>query len=152
MSTFQTRIASSKDIDAIALLFDAYRQFYQQSSDLPLATRFIRDRVAKEESVIILAENAERQILGFCQMYPSFCSVEAVPIYTLYDLFVQPEARRSGAGKVLLQAAERHAARNGVARMDLTTAKTNLAGQSLYEAMGWERDALFFAYSKHIQA
>lgn len=152
MSTFQTRIASTKDIEAVALLFDAYRQFYQQSSDLPLATKFIRDRISKEESVIILAENADHEALGFCQMYPSFCSVDAVAIYTLYDLFVQPEARRTGAGKVLLLAAEKHAARHGVARMDLTTAKTNHAGQALYQSLGWVQDALFFSYSKQIQA
>lgn len=152
MSTFQTRIASTKDIEAVALLFDAYRQFYQQSSDLPLATKFIRDRISKEESVIILAENADHEALGFCQMYPSFCSVNAVAIYTLYDLFVQPEARRTGAGKVLLLAAEKHAARNGVDRMDLTTAKTNHAGQALYQSLGWVQDALFFSYSKQIQA
>ena len=85
-------------------------------------------------------------------MYPSFCSVEAVPIYTLYDLFVRPEARRSGAGKALLLAAEKHAARNSVARMDLTTAKTNIVGQSLYESLGWIQDELFFSYSKPIQA
>ena len=152
MSTFQTRIASTKDIEAVALLFDAYRQFYQQSSDLPLATKFIRDRISKEESVIILAENADHEALGFCQMYPSFCSVDAVAIYTLYDLFVQPEARRTGAGKALLLAAEKHAARHGVARMDLTTAKTNHAGQALYQSLGWVQDALFFSYSKQIQA
>lgn len=152
MSNFQTRIASSKDIDAVAALFDAYRQFYQQASDLPLATKFIRDRIAKEESVIILAENAERIALGFCQMYPSFCSVEATPIYTLYDLFVEPEARRTGAGKALLLAAEKHAIRHGVTRMDLTTAKTNAAGQALYQSLGWVQDELFFAYSKHLPA
>ena len=152
MSTFQTRIASTKDIEAVALLFDAYRQFYQQSSDLPLATKFIRDRISKEESVIILAENADHEALGFCQMYPSFCSVDAVAIYTLYDLFVQPEARRTGAGKALLLAAEKHAARHGVARMDLTTAKTNHAGQALYDSLGWVQDVLFFSYSKQIQA
>ena len=152
MSNFQTRIASSKDIDAVAVLFDAYRQFYQQASDLPLATKFIRDRIAKEESVIILAENAERIALGFCQMYPSFCSVEATPIYTLYDLFVEPEARRTGAGKALLLAAEKHAIRHGVTRMDLTTAKTNAAGQALYQSLGWVQDELFFAYSKHLPA
>lgn len=151
MSTFQTRIASSKDIEAVALLFDAYRQFYQQDSDLVLATRFIRDRISKEESVIILAESADHSALGFCQMYPSFCSVEARPIYTLYDLFVQPDARRNGAGKALLLAAERHAARNGVTRMDLTTARTNIAGQALYQSQGWVQDAIFFSYSKQIQ-
>jgi ribosomal protein S18 acetylase RimI-like enzyme len=87
-------------------------------------------------------------VLGFCQLYPTFCSVIASPIYVLYDLFVRPEARKSGAGKALLIAAEQHAAQNGYARMDLTTAKTNLPAQSLYESRGWVRDEVFYAYSK----
>jgi ribosomal protein S18 acetylase RimI-like enzyme len=34
--------------------------------------------------------------------------------------------------------------------MDLTTAKTNLAAQSLYQALGWVRDEVFYAYNKHV--
>ncbi len=71
-------------------------------------------------------------------------------IYVLYDLFVAPDARKSGAGRALLQAAEQFAASQGVVRMDLTTAKTNLAAQSVYEALGWVRDEVFFAYSKAV--
>lgn len=151
MTTIHARIASAADIDTVARLFDAYRQFYQRTPDLPLATKFILDRIQRNESVIILAESGDHQTLGFCQLYPTFCSVEAVPIYSLYDLFVRPEARRTGAGKVLLLAAERHAAQNGFARMDLTTAKTNLFAQSLYQSLGWERDEIFYAYNKHVQ-
>lgn len=139
------------DLGVIASLFNAYRQFYEQAPDLALATRFIRDRIQNNESVILLASNEGQQALGFCQLYPTFCSVEAKPIYSLYDLFVVPEARRSGAGKVLLQAAERHATENGMARMDLTTAKTNKPAQSAYESLGWIRDEIFYAYSKHIE-
>lgn len=154
MTTIHTRIAAPADIEAVASLFDAYRQFYEQTPDLPLATRFIRDRIQRNESVILVAEGRDRgdhQVLGFCQLYPSFCSVEAAQIYVLYDLFVRPEARKSGAGKALMLAAERHAARNGVARMDLTTAKTNHAAQALYESLGWVRDEVFFAYNKRVQ-
>ena len=151
MTTIHTRIASSDDIDAVAPLFDAYRQFYEQAPDLPLATKFIRDRIRRNESVIILAEDDDRQALGFCQLYPSFCSVEAVPIYVLYDLFVRPDVRKSGAGTALMLAAERHAIRNGFARMDLTTAKTNLAAQSLYQSLGWIRDEVFLTYNKPVQ-
>ena len=89
-------------------------------------------------------------MLGFCQLYPSFCSVAAAPIYVLYDLFVAPEARKSGAGKALLQAAEQYAASQCVAQIDLTTAKTNLAAQSVYGSLGWVRDEVFFAYSKAV--
>jgi len=34
--------------------------------------------------------------------------------------------------------------------MDLTTAKTNLPAQSLYEALGWVRDEVFYAYNRQI--
>lgn len=152
MSTLCTRIATLADLELIAPLFDAYRQFYEQAPDLALARRFLHDRLQNEESVILLAFSEAGQIIGFCQLYPSFCSVEAKPIYSLYDLFVTPATRRSGAGKVLLQAAERLAAANGKARMDLTTAKTNKPAQAAYESLAWVQDEVFYAYSKSVQA
>jgi ribosomal protein S18 acetylase RimI-like enzyme len=149
MSTLHTRVATLADLDAIAPLFDAYRQFYAQPPDLALAARFIRDRMQNHESVVLLAFDGNTQAIGFCQLYPSFCSVEAQPIYVLYDLFVAAEARRTGAGRALLLAAEKLAIDNGKARMDLTTARTNTRAQSLYESLDWVRDKVFYAYSKH---
>ena len=148
----QTRLATISDLEVVASLFDAYRQFYGQAPDLALAKRFICERMENHESVILLASNAAQQVIGFCQLYPSFCSVEAKPIYALYDLFVVPDARRTGAGRVLLVAAEQLAREHGKARMDLTTAKTNVAAQTAYESLGWVRDDVFYAYSKVIES
>lgn len=150
MTTIRTRVATLVDLDVIASLFDAYRQFYEQSSDLAIAKSFICDRLMNNESMILLASNESEQAVGFCQLYPTFCSVEAKPIYALYDLFVIPEARRSGAGTALLQAAEKLAVESGKARMDLTTARTNKAAQAAYESLGWVRDEVFYAYSKAV--
>lgn len=150
--TITTREAAPADIPAIAELFDLYRQFYEQPRDLPLAQRFISERLAQRESVIIVAENEQAEVLGFCQLYPTFCSVEAKPIYTLSDLFVLPPARKAGAGRMLLQAAEAKAAAEGKARMDLTTARTNARAQSLYESVGWVRDDVFLAYNRRMAA
>jgi ribosomal protein S18 acetylase RimI-like enzyme len=141
------REARQSDISAIADLFDQYRQFYEQPPKLSLAHAFITERLGKQESVILVAERDGSGLVGFCQLYPTFCSVEAKPIYVLYDLFVLVTERQSGAGKQLLKAAETRAAADGKARMDLTTAKTNKAAQSLYEALGWVRDEVFFSYS-----
>lgn len=150
MHPITSRLATLSDLPTIAALFDAYRQFYEQPADLALAKQFIGERIHRSESVILLAENDHQEVLGFCQLYPTFCSVEAKPIFALYDLFVQPSARQLGVGKLLLQAAEQHAQQSGFARMDLTTAKTNFAAQSLYEATGWLRDEVFLAYNKAI--
>ena len=144
------RTATPADVDAVAPLFDAYRQFYDQPPDLARARAFLHDRLHRQESVVLLAGPAAQPPQGFCQLYPSFCSVQAQPIYTLYDLYVRPEARRAGVGRALLQAAEALAAAHGKARMDLTTAKTNLKAQAAYESLGWVRDEVFFAYSKAV--
>ena len=147
-----TREAGPNDAAAVAVLFDLYRQFYEQPADLPLAERFIQERMTRQESVILVAESPAAGLQGFCQLYPSFCSVEAQPIYVLYDLFVHPSARRSGAGRMLLQAAEARAAADGKVRMDLTTAKTNLKAQALYASLGWVRDEVFYTYSRRVAA
>ena len=74
----------------------------------------------------------------------------AARIGVLYDLFVDPSVRKSGAGKALMLAAHEYAAQHGFARLDLTTAKTNLAAQGLYESLGWVRDEVFYSYNKEV--
>lgn len=138
-------------LEVVSILFDAYRQFYQQAADLMLAKQFIEQRMRRSESVILLAFNNDQRAIGFCQLYPTFCSVEAIDIYVLNDLFVIPDARRSGAGKKLLQAAEQIALDKGKSRMDLTTAKTNHPAQAAYEALDWVRDEVFYTYSKYVR-
>jgi ribosomal protein S18 acetylase RimI-like enzyme len=145
-----TRLATLADLASIAPLFNAYRQFYEQADDLAVASAFIQERLAKAESVIILALDDAQTVIGFCQLYPTFCSVEAAPIYTLYDLFVLPQARRTGAATALLQAADAYAAQTGRVRMDLTTARTNSSAQALYESEGWVQDAVFLTYNKAV--
>ena len=81
-----------------------------------------------------------------------FCSIAAQPIYLLSDLFVTPTARRSGAGRALLLAAERLSAEHGKLRMELTTARTNHTAQAAYAALGWERDEVYLTYTRQTGA
>ena len=70
--------AAVADVDAVAPLFDGYRQFYGQRSDLAAARAFLEERLRRDESVIFLAvadEGPGSDALGFTQLYPSFSSV-----------------------------------------------------------------------------
>src|SRR5437762_589917 len=84
----------------------------------------------------IVCSHAHRDVsgrlLGFTQLYPTFCSVAAGPIYVLYDVFVSPESRSTGVGRTLLRAAVDYAAATAAVRLELATAKTNSAAQKLY--------------------
>lgn len=151
MSQVRTRLAGPDDLDGIVPLFDAYRRFYEQPSDPARARRFLQERMQRQESVILVAEDAAGRLIGFTQLYPTFCSVRAAPTFVLYDLFVAADARGTGAGRALIQAAEAHAAGTGAARIELSTARTNAIAQSLYESQNWVRDEQFYVYGKTLR-
>jgi ribosomal protein S18 acetylase RimI-like enzyme len=140
------RRASLADLEQIAPLFDAYRQFYGQPHDLFLARKFLRERLEQDQSVIFLAIGSDLSPVGFTQLYPSFSSASAQPIFILNDLFVDPGARRSGVGRALLQAAADFGRSAGAVRLTLSTAHTNTSAQLLYQATGWLRDEMFRSY------
>jgi ribosomal protein S18 acetylase RimI-like enzyme len=141
------RRAMLVDLGLVAPLFDGYRQFYGKPSDPPLAEAFMRDRLERDESVVFLAIDAEGgEGLGFVQLYPSFSSVSARPIWILNDLYVIPAARNRGLGRALLAEAAEHARSTGAARLVLSTATDNRTAQSLYESYGFRRDERFLVY------
>ena len=139
--------AELDDLAALVPLFDAYRRFYGQPSDLSSARTFLADRFKRGESVIFLAV-VDGAIVGFTQLYPSFSSVSMKRLWVLNDLFVTPDARKSGAGRALLERAERWAAETGAKGLTLSTQITNLGAQRLYEACGWTKDDEFLHYHR----
>lgn len=131
------RRATIEDVDAIAPLFDLYRSFYEQPSDPALAHRFISERLQQGESVIFLAEVADKAV-GFTQLFPSFSSVGATRVWVLNDLYVDAAARRQGVAQTLLQAATEFARADGARRLELETDHSNDSAQTLYRRLGWE--------------
>lgn len=143
--------ADLKHLSDVARLFDLYRQFYECPPDPETATRYIKERMENGESDIFLATHHE-SACGFVQLYPSFCSVQAVKIFILYDLYVEKDYRNSEVGESLMNTATQWAKSNGAARLDLLTADTNTTGQHLYEKLGYKKVLEnFYAYSLDIQ-
>jgi ribosomal protein S18 acetylase RimI-like enzyme len=139
--------ATERHLEGVARLFDLYRQFYECDADIELATRFISARIKNGDSVIFAALEDDEAV-GFVQIYRSFCSVEAIRIFILYDLYVDAGHRQSGIGEHLMNRATELAREEGVSRIDLLTAFDNLAGQHLYEKLGYKRDGEnFYPYS-----
>ena len=145
------RQASPDDVDLVAPLFDAYRQFYEQPSDPALARAFIAQRLEHGESVIFLAERDGRAV-GFVQLYPLFSSTARQPrrLWLLNDLYVAPEARQGGVGRGLMRRARRLAEETGACGLELVTARTNTVGQRLYESEGYRLDGGFLRYELNL--
>ena len=145
MNTLTIRQAVLADLEALAPLFDGYRQFYGQPSDISAAHAFLRARFEHGESFVFIALNGDTPV-GFTQLYPSFSSVSLARIFVLNDLFVHECARRKGVASKLLSAATEFAQALGAVRVSLSTAISNESAQALYQAAGWTRDEQFLVY------
>jgi ribosomal protein S18 acetylase RimI-like enzyme len=135
--------ADLEQLHELAPLFDAYRVFYEQPSDLPRATAFLRERLTQHDSVIFMAYLNDRA-LGFTQLFPSFSSVSTQRIWILNDLYIVPDVRGQRVGERLIERAVQLARETQAKGIQLETAHSNLAGQRLYERMGFTREDLAF--------
>lgn len=143
--TATVRQAVLSDLESIATLLDAYRQFYGRSSDITAARAFLLERLNQGESVIFVAFLGTDPV-GFTQLYPSFSSVSLARIFILNDLFVSPNFRKKGVAKKLMHAAAEFAKSMGAVRMSLSTSVSNQTAQALYESMDWQKDDQFYYY------
>lgn len=143
--------ATPADLEAVAQLFDAYRVFYRQASDMAAARAFIGERFKQRDSVIFLARDGE-DAAGFVQLYPSLSSVSMRRIWILNDLFVAPSARRARVGRRLMDRARDFARASGALRLELTTERTNTVAQALYTACRYTRDEVFYKYILTVDA
>lgn len=142
----QVHRADATHIDQVASLFDAYRGFYGQPSNLNQSRHFIAERIARDESVIFCARDAGGEALGFVQLFPTFSSIDAHRTWLLGDLFTAPAARGRGVATRLMNTARDFAVLSGAKDLVLETATDNHGAQRLYEALGYVRDTGYYTY------
>jgi ribosomal protein S18 acetylase RimI-like enzyme len=126
-------------------LFNKYRIFYKQLSDMVLAENFIRERLENNESVIFvaLADDDHRQIpSGFTQLYPLLSSVRATKNWLLNDLYVDADYRNQGIGEALIKTAMDFARSEDATYIKLETDFDNYTAQKLYEIIGFKKQEL----------
>ncbi len=143
-----TKQATINNLEELAPLFDAYRQFYDKKSDIKAAEKFLEARIVNDESVIYLAFNEDEKAVGFVQLYPSFSSTRMKRFWILNDLFVSPDFRGQGFSRELIESAKDLCRQTDACAMLLETSVTNDIGNSLYPSAGFELrdDANFYEW------
>lgn len=148
----EIRRINSSESDLVVDLFNKYRIFYKQPSDINLAYNFIQTRLDNNESIIFVAliQGNDKTIpAGFTQLYPTYSSVRAAKSWILNDLFVEEAYRKQGIGEMLLKTAIEFAQMNKAKFVELSTAVNNFTAQHLYESIGFKKqkpDTEFFTY------
>lgn len=147
--------ATVRDVPLLVPLFLGYLDFYHISADAAKARRYLTRRLAAREATVFLAVEGKgkaRRGVGFTLLYPTFSSLSMARAWVLNDLFVVPEARRSGVAKALLERARALGVSTAAAYLTLETATSNRKARALYESLGWTRGAGFLQYTLHLRS
>tara|TARA_R110002072_G_scaffold149458_1_gene297326 strand:- start:25311 stop:25778 length:468 start_codon:yes stop_codon:yes gene_type:complete len=148
-TTMTIVLATTNNLENLSVLFNRYRVFYKQPSDIERAKQFLSERLLRKDSIIFMALSDAGEAMGFTQLYPSFSSVSTQRTYILNDLYVSEVHRNKGIGEALMERAKQFAISEGAKGITLETEVNNPA-QHLYERLGWKKDDDKFHYTWEI--
>lgn len=126
-------------------------------NDLPAEERATMDRAAFErhfrphaariveskEHAVFVAEGPDRAVVGYAIVGGASSMLSPVPFGFLYDLWVEPRARRQGVGRRLLVRAEEWCRERGFRSLRLEVSAPNVAARALYASSGMREERLF---------
>ncbi|WP_343560306.1 GNAT family N-acetyltransferase [Sphingobacterium sp.] len=137
---YQIKRASLEDLNETAELFNLYRIFYRQESDLEKGKMFLKERFLKDESIVFLAM-VDGKAVGFVQLYKLFHYTKLEMQWLLSDLYVHQDYRGKGLSVALIEQSKKWCAETDACGLMLETEKTNHIGNALYPRCGFEYDA-----------
>lgn len=90
-----------------------------------------------EAWLLVAEQNNPPRIVGFLVMRK--CESLGNTDGTIGDVVVDPQQRRSGIGKLLMQTAEHHLQEQGCESIEFTSQPKRQAAHRLYESLGYKR-------------
>lgn len=141
------REAALEDADVLLALIDALADYEK----LPRPTADARGRLVADgfheprRFRAYLAE-LERRPIAYAITFHTYSSFLAMPTLYLEDLFVLPDARRSGVGREMFRYLAGEAVRQGCGRMEWVVLDWNQSAIDFYEAIGAERLSEWLPY------
>ena len=115
-------------------LFNGYVRFYEREPSEPI-THHLWQRLHDPASQLftIVAVDANNVVIGIANCVIHENTTQLTPVCYLQDLFVDPEHRRVGVGKQLIDALLAKVKREGWSRLYWHTKETNYLGRMLYD-------------------
>jgi ribosomal protein S18 acetylase RimI-like enzyme len=129
------RLASPADAVVFGTLLHRFNvEFGEATPDAEVIAERAAPLIERGELVVLFIGDGPA---GFAQLrfHPSLS--RGAPDAYLEELYVVPERRGQGLGRVLLEAAMEHARQRGAAHIELTTSEDDAAALTLYQRAGF---------------
>jgi GNAT superfamily N-acetyltransferase len=131
---------SHSDAQQLLHLIERLAQYESLSApDTAAKARFISDgfeRVSPRFSAVLAMIDGESEPCGYAIYFDTYSTFLCKPSLYIEDIFVLPEARRSGVGYAILRYLAEIAKTNGYGRIEWTCLDWNVDAQRFYGKIG----------------
>jgi GNAT superfamily N-acetyltransferase len=144
--TIEVARIGSDELALILPLIADYQRFYEVEPDDERNAHFFARFVETDDDGVLLGarRGPGSSLIGFACLHWRLDTVAAHEVVCLHDLYVVSDARGTGAGRALLEAATDAARRRrGAAALVWSTAPDNATAQRLYDATGAARSSWY---------
>jgi len=134
-------LVGEADLADLLPMMRAYCDFYEVApSDADLAA-LARALIAdpEREGIQLIARGDGGEPLGFATLYWTWQTLSAARAGVMNDLFVVPEARGHGVGRMLIEECSRRAGEHGAPELVWETTPDNETSQRLYDSLGADK-------------
>jgi GNAT superfamily N-acetyltransferase len=136
VADLKIRTATEKDTSAILEFIKGLAEYENMSDEVVATEEMLHDSLfIKKQAEVILAEYKDEPI-GFALFFHNFSTFLGKANLYIEDLFVKPEARGLGAGKVLLTCLAKIAVERDCGRLDWLCLDWNKSSIDLYIKLG----------------
>jgi len=135
--TIQLRSAEREDVRVIAELIRGLARYEKLEDQVEMTEELLATALFGERpyAEVVLAEDGGRPV-GFALFFHNFSTFLGRPGIYLEDLFVLPEHRGSGIGRMLLAHLARLAVERGCGRLEWAVLDWNRDAIGFYERLG----------------
>lgn len=147
---FGVRSARSGEERAIVPLYEwlfAPPGSEPESWDERRAIVALREAINSPDSVVMLAERDDGELVGFITIYRDIHSVRFGRRAWVEDFAVDPQERSKGIGKALLDAAKTWARQHGATHLELDSGLARTDAHRFYQREGSEYKAYSFGWT-----
>lgn len=128
------------------MLVDEHHRFDPRRFIAPLPQlperygEFLVSRIGEPQMVVLVADR-DGEVVGYCYAGMEGNDYMALrgPAGVIYDLVVDPDERRKGIGRALMDSAFAQLGKLGAPRVLLFTAEKNHIAQAMFEQSGFRR-------------
>lgn len=145
-SCFSIRFAEEKDAATLVSLIKELAVYEKLLPEVEADEQRIRESLFQRKVAEALIGEYDGQAVGYVIFYQSFSSFTACPGIFVEDIYVKPNLRGMGFGKMFFTFLAKLAVERGCARMEWTCLDWNVSSIAFYKKLGAQAMAEWTMY------